>query len=223
MSKIFGGSKSKSTSENTNNQLITNAYKPLIDQGIGANNNILALLGGDASGFNKYKEATGFNFNLSRGVDGLDSNFAGRNLFRSGARDKAITDFGNNLQNNYAQQYIQSLLGISGQGLGAGQLVSGVGQRSDGSSSQNNGMSKFLGSIIGSAAASDARLKVDITPVGKNVDGLTVYQYRYKGSDEIFTGVMAQEVAEKRPDALGPEMNGYMSVDYSKINILDRS
>lgn len=218
MSKIFGGSKSKS--ENTNNQLITNAYKPLIDQGVAANNNIFSFLSGDTAGFDKYKKATGFDFNMFRGMDKLGSEFSGRNVFRSGARDKAALEFGQNLQNNSAQMYINSLLGVSGQGLGAGGLVAGTGQRSE--SKSYEGVGKFIGQIASAAAASDERLKTDITPVGKNADGLTVYQYRYKGNPEVFTGVMAQEVAEKRPDALGPEINGFMSVDYNKINVIER-
>lgn len=219
MSKIFGGSKSKSI--NTNKGVVTDAFQPLLGQAVASNNSINALLGGDASGFNKYKSATGFDFDMFRGIDQIGSASSGRGVFRSGARDKAIMEFGNNLQDRYAQNYIQTLLGQSGQAMGAGGLIANVGQQS--TSKSNPGIAQFLGQMASAAAASDARLKTDIVPVGKNADGLTVYQYRYKGSDEVYTGVMAQEVAIKKPEALGPEINGYMSVDYSKINILDRS
>lgn len=219
MSGIFGGSKSKST--NTNKGVVTNAFQPLLGQAVDSNNKVNAFLGGDTTGFGKYKDATAFNFDLFRGVDNLGSQFAGRNVFRSGARDKAIQEFGTDLQNRYAQQYLQTLLGQSGQALGAGQLVAGVGQQS--TSKSKPGIASFLGQAGAGIAASDERLKTDITPVGVNLDGLTVYQYRYKGDDKVFTGVMAQEVAEKRPDALGPKVNGFMTVDYSKINILERS
>jgi hypothetical protein len=219
MSGIFGGSKSKST--NNNRGIVTSAFQPLLGQAVTANQSITDLLGGNAENFNKFKDATGFDFEMMRGMDQIGSASAGRGVFRSGARDKALAEFGGNLNNRFAQQYLQTLLGQSGQALGAGQLVAGVGQES--TSRSKPGIGAFIGQAASAAAASDERLKTDITPVGRNADGLTVYQYRYKGDDTVFTGVMAQEVAEKRPDALGPTMNGYMSVDYSKINIIDRS
>lgn len=90
------------------------------------------------------------------------------------------------------------------------------------------------GASIGSAAimASDRRLKTDIVRIGTEPDGLGIYQYRYapaptdavaalmpgtEGGDQIFTGVMADEVAKLRPWALGPVVDGYLTVDYSKL------
>lgn len=220
MSKIFGGSKSKST--NTNKGVVTSAFSPLMGQAVSSNNSISALLGGDTTGFDQFKNATGFDFEMFRGMDQLGSASSGRGVFRSGARDKAVAEFGGNLNNRFAQQYLQTLLGQGQQALGAGQLVAGAGQES--TSKSKPGIAQFLGQAAGAAAAgSDVRLKTDLVPVGINADGITVYQYKYKGNDEVFTGVMAQEVAEKRPDALGPKINGYMSVDYSKINIIDRN
>ena len=219
MSKIFGGSKSKST--NNNRGVVTNAFSPLMGQAAESNAALSRFLGGDASGFQDFAGAAGYDFERSRGEDALGSQFAGRNVFRSGARDKALAEFNQGLSGRYAQQYIQSLMGQTGQSLGAGQLVAGVGQES--TSKSKPGIAAFLGQAAGAAAAgSDIRLKTDITPVGKNADGITVYQYKYNDGSGPYVGVMAQEVAEKRPDALGPTINGYMSVDYSKINIIDR-
>lgn len=219
MSKIFGGSKSKST--NTNKNVVTSAFSPLLGSAATADADLGKFLSGDATGFNKFADSAGFNFELGRGMDSLNANFAGRSTFNSGARDKALAEFGQGLKGRYAQQYIQSLLGRSGQALGAGQLIAGVGQES--TSKSKPGIGQALGAAASVAAAgSDERLKTDITPVGKNADGLTVYQYKYIDGSGPYIGVMAQEVAVKRPDALGPEMNGYMTVDYSKINILDR-
>ena len=150
MSSIFGGSKSKST--NTNKGVITNAFSPLLGQAVDSNNRVNALLTGDATDFNKFKQATGFDFELSRGMDQLGSQFSGRNVFRSGARDKAIQEFGNNIQNRFAQQYLQTLLGQSGQAMGAGQLIAGVGQESTSRSKPG------IGSLIGGAAAGAAGL-----------------------------------------------------------------
>lgn len=84
---------------------------------------------------------------------------------------------------------------------------------------------KAVGSIA-SAYASDIRLKTNIERVGETTDGLGVYDFDYlpiEGQIAAFMpegrhrGVMAHEVAELRPDALGPMIDGYMTVDYSKL------
>jgi hypothetical protein len=50
---------------------------------------------------------------------------------------------------------------------------------------------------------SDERMKTDIKPLGgKNVLGLTTYEYRYKGDKKKRKGYMAQEVAEVLPEAV---------------------
>ena len=68
------------------------------------------------------------------------------------------------------------------------------------------------------AAASDIRVKTDITKVGELEDGLGVYDFRYVwDADTLHRGVMAQEVEKLRPWALGPVVDGVMTVDYSKL------
>lgn len=148
MSAIFGGSKSKSN--NSNKGVVTNAFQPLLGQAVTSNQSITDLLSGNAEGFNKYKNATGFDFEMFRGMDQLGSASSGRGVFRSGARDKAIAEFGGNLNNRFAQQYLQTLLGQSGQSLGAGQLVAGVGQQS--SSKSKPGIGGFLGGALSGVA-----------------------------------------------------------------------
>ena len=80
------------------------------------------------------------------------------------------------------------------------------------------------GTQLGSAAimASDERVKQNKKKIGEMGDGLGVYSYEYKpeldptGQPQV--GVMAQEVAEKRPDALGPTLDdGTMTVDYGAL------
>lgn len=149
MSKIFGGS--KSSSKNTNKDVITSAFQPLLGQAVNANNQVNTLLSGDATQFNKFKDAIGYDFELNRGLDQLGSAFSGRNVFRSGARDKAIQEFGQGLNNRFAQQYLQSLLGQSGQALGAGQLVAGVGQETK--SKSKPGIGGLVGGLASGAAS----------------------------------------------------------------------
>jgi hypothetical protein len=67
---------------------------------------------------------------------------------------------------------------------------------------------------------SDARLKRDITLVGRRDDGLGLYSYRYLWSDTVYVGVMAQEVALIRPDAVvRGALDDYLRVDYSRLGL----
>lgn len=67
--------------------------------------------------------------------------------------------------------------------------------------------------------ASDIRLKEDIQRVGTNRLGLGVYQYRYKGLDGVYEGVMAQEVEVMHPGAIRHLPMGYKTVDYAKLGL----
>lgn len=86
-----------------------------------------------------------------------------------------------------------------------------------------------LGSSLGSAAitASDPELKTNVELIGRRDDGLNVYAFDYIAppNDEIGAymeggrriGVMADEVAILRPDALGPVVGGYRTVNYGAL------
>ena len=66
---------------------------------------------------------------------------------------------------------------------------------------------------------SDARLKRDITLLGRRGDGLGIYAYRYLWSDAVYIGVMAQEVALVHPAAVvRDELTGYMAVNYGMLD-----
>jgi Chaperone of endosialidase len=68
-------------------------------------------------------------------------------------------------------------------------------------------------------SASDVRLKEDIRRIGTNRLGLGVYQYRYKGMDGVWEGVMAQEVEVMHPGAIRALPHGYKAVDYGKLGL----
>lgn len=81
-----------------------------------------------------------------------------------------------------------------------------------------------LGGLLSAAASaktaglfSDERLKTDIRKVGEDADGLGVYEYRYIWGGPVQRGVMAQEVANIRPWALGAEKAGFMTVHYGAL------
>lgn len=69
-----------------------------------------------------------------------------------------------------------------------------------------------LGKLLG-LTTSDARAKEDIEPIGKLVDGKTVYSFRYKGDAHPHIGLIAQEVEKTDPQAV-VEIGGVKRVHY---------
>ena len=77
-----------------------------------------------------------------------------------------------------------------------------------------------FGQIAGAAGAiapffSDIRLKEDIKLVGQSPSGINIYNFKYKGDDKVYQGVMAHQV----PEASHVHDNGYLVVDYSKVDV----
>ena len=66
-------------------------------------------------------------------------------------------------------------------------------------------------------SSSDIRLKQDIVELSRLDNGLGLYRYRYNWSDQVYVGVMAQEVAEVFPDAVVRGPDGYLLVNYQFI------
>jgi hypothetical protein len=64
---------------------------------------------------------------------------------------------------------------------------------------------------------SDRRLKADIVQVGMLRPGIPLYSFRYFWSDDIYVGVMAQDVLPVRPDAVTTDASGFMRVDYGRL------
>ncbi len=62
---------------------------------------------------------------------------------------------------------------------------------------------------------SDERLKDNIRPVGLTYDGQNIYAYDM-GDGKTQLGLMAQEVLERKPEAVGMNDNGYLMLNYDK-------
>ena len=83
---------------------------------------------------------------------------------------------------------------------------------------------QFLGMQYGAGVAnpglqgifSDRRLKKNVARLGTRSDGLGVYEFEYIWGGGRQIGLMAQEVVNIYPDAIG-ESHGYMTVDYGKV------
>jgi len=66
---------------------------------------------------------------------------------------------------------------------------------------------------------SDIRLKHDIFALRQLENGLGLYRYRYLWSDQVYVGVMAQEVERIVPDAVVRGPDGYLRVDYGRLGL----
>ena len=62
---------------------------------------------------------------------------------------------------------------------------------------------------------SDIRLKENVELIGKSPSNINIYKFNYKGKDTVYEGVMAQEV----PWASIEDQDGYLMVDYSKVDV----
>jgi hypothetical protein len=113
------------------------------------------------------------------------------------------------------------ILGASQMGYNAqmGDFNSKVAQQAN----FNQGLMGLAGAGI---AASDIRMKENINHIGTLPNGLPFYQFEYKpefkdhplAGHGKFAGVMAQEVQAIAPDAVITLENGYLAVDYGKLN-----
>ncbi len=77
----------------------------------------------------------------------------------------------------------------------------------------------LMGDLVGAASSaammfSDARIKENIRPVGKLFNGLTVYSFNFPGEDITRIGLLAQEVEQVIPEAVGETPEGLKMVDY---------
>lgn len=87
---------------------------------------------------------------------------------------------------------------------------------------QNNPWMQALG-IAGQAAgayfgaASDVRLKEDITELGTAKSGIPLIRFRYIGSKIWNIGARAQDVEKVRPDAVRKDASGFLRVIYSML------
>lgn len=218
MGSIFGGQKSKSKSENKAYGTINNWASPLLGYAGEGARGLSTLLGGDTSGLDAFKSGMGYDWELGQGTNSILSKAAAQGGLDSGATLKGLAKYQTGLNNSYAQNYINQLLGLSNIGATAAGTLTNAGQTSTSTQTSGGGLGGILGGLASNAALfSDPRLKKDIKKVGELEDGLGIYEYSYVWENKLQKGVMANEVAKLRPWALGPEIEGYLTVNYGKL------
>lgn len=239
LARFLGGGSNQSSystsltkSGNRNEKLLDQNFRSDIIGLKDANRNFMSLLGLGKGGrkaanrdFKDFRDRSGFSFVFDEGVRGMNAaNSAAGNIF-SGSALKAGQQYGQQMGHQYLSNYLDRLAQGTNQRIGMGQLLSDAGKfsssrsRSIGRGSSDNGVGGFLGSIISGIAASERRLKNNIVKLTELEDGLGIYSFSYKGSNnEIVVGTMVDEVEKLRPWALGPVTSeGIRTVNYDKL------
>lgn len=152
MSKIFGGSKSQSKSYNQAYDWSQNAYAPLAAESTAGMADYNDFLSGNTAKYDEYKKATGFQGLFDQGSNSILARLSKQGLLDSGAAGKALVDYGNDMQNEYAQTYLDRLLGRVNTGFNAGQLITGAGNYNESSSKTTGGIGGLLGTGLSTAA-----------------------------------------------------------------------
>ncbi len=134
---------------------------------------------------------------LTGGANMMLPNYGGYNAPTLGQTDQMGAMYNSAaLQQAQWQQQQQSADAYNAGLFGLGQATLGAGGR-----------------VVG-AYMSDRRLKHSIRDLGiKLLNGVKLYAYRYLWDDKPMVGVMADELAHVRPDAVTMH-NGYLAVDY---------
>lgn len=102
-----------------------------------------------------------------------------------------------------------------------GKLAEAASYQAQASAAKTSGIGGIIGGIAKGIFSifSDARLKREITLIERREDGLGIYTFKYLIGDQVFRGVLAQEVYMLYPHAVVEDENtGYYKVDYAAIN-----
>jgi hypothetical protein len=118
----------------------------------------------------------------------------------------------------------------AGAGMGLAESISGLygdigASRAGRAMAEQRAQGQFQGGLINLAGQalpaigkmfSDIRLKENIKKIGTRPDGLGVYEFDYIWGGDRNIGLMAQEVNEVYPHAVGV-VDGYLTVNYSQV------
>ncbi|SFQ00551.1 hypothetical protein [Sphingomonas rubra] len=139
----------------------TAMFQPQTSYGDAADRMIAGLLGtgGDtaasANAYQTFRDSTGYQTNLTEGLNAVTANNAARGTFQSGATAKALQDRGTQLNNQYLQQFLGNLTNQSNTGTGAKGAIAGQGTNLTSNIIQANNTSA---EAIGQKAISQANI-----------------------------------------------------------------
>lgn len=113
------------------------------------------------------------------------------------------------------------LYGFIPYGSYTGQQMSGTGSSTNVQKSNPSLFDQALAAASAAAAFSDRRLKKDVERVG-SAGPIDLYSFHYAWDEDGASkrvGVMADEVARLYPEAIGPTIGGFSTVDYAKLGL----
>lgn len=164
-------SQSQSSSENVAYPWLQSQLGDTVSNGTSANNTLSNMLGlngkFDQNGsFQNFLDNSGYSFINDQGNRAVTGSKAAAGMLGSGSYGTALQARGQNTAKSYLNDYLSQLMGQSGQGVTAANVVGGAGQKSQstgtssgqstgtsvGSSSQTQGLGSLLGSLVSSAA-----------------------------------------------------------------------
>ena len=196
---------------------IANQYNQNYSNMASANRDLFSGAGSTASGITNLRQSDFTNMLAGlQGAGALPGLYAGPATAQMGAANAAYSQPYQNLAQLLQPSVALAGLGSTSQGQGTSTQTSNPSWLD----TLNSGFStagKGLSGLSALMAFSDANLKEDAAPVGKLNDGQTVWKYRYKGDPTPRLGLMAQEVLEHEPEAVGRHSSGFLMVDYDKV------
>lgn len=131
--------------------------RDIANSGIGANAQLMALLGlgGDgeqAAAQANFRNTPGYQFLQDEGARAVNSSYAGQRLLKSGAAMKALQDRAMGIADTTYGSYMDRLLGTIGQSQAASGLIGDSGKYTEGTgSSTSNQASNSVSSSTGSS------------------------------------------------------------------------
>jgi hypothetical protein len=78
------------------------------------------------SGFDAFRDSSGYQFRLNEGLDAVNSGYAGRGVLQSGAAQRGINDYAQGFASNEFGNYTGLLQNQANRGLGASSALAGV-------------------------------------------------------------------------------------------------
>lgn len=185
----------------------------------------------------------GYQFRFGEGQRAVESSAASKGMLMSGGTLKDLTRFGQGVAADDFNDQFNRQMAIAGGGQQAATSGAQLGQRNaegiadlygqignakaSGYIGQSNAIGQTIGQIAqiaGMFAMSDVRTKRDIEYLGFDMGGVPAVAFEYCQDIGVelpegrFIGVIAQDVARIRPDALGPRIKGFLTVNYGVLN-----
>lgn len=139
------------------------------------------------SGFDTFRNSTGYQFRVNEGMNSLGANWLARGLGKSGAAAKSAMTFGQNIASDEFGNYLGQLANQQGVGLSAGSALAGVGTNyANTISANNNNQASMLGNAAIARANNNNALIGNLANIGGAGLGY-VSSYRPPASTPAFS------------------------------------